>query len=386
MRILFLASTPFFSVRGTPLAVRNLLLELSRKNWHIEMLTFPIGEDVNIPNVRITRCGNWLGIKNVPFGPSWRKALLDFAIFLELFRRLLAGYFSRRYRYDVIHALDEMTFGCWLLKPLIRVPIIYDMDSSIVEQITSTNDSLSLTRAAESIERKMISVSQVIVPVCDSLAKRISEFDQSKHIVVLNDLSQFTPDDVDSAVGSRYLSPTLPSRPIFMYVGNFARYQGTDLLLEAYDKHKKSGRPGSLIICGGNRAEIEQYEQKYPDVIFLGTVDPAELPPLFRLADWLVSPRTVGTNTPMKIYDYLCAGRPIIASDLPTHRQVLDESCALLFNPTERDLHQTLNLASTLGPRGVAMGKAGRDKWLRRYSHDVFSSKIDEIYRLALGN
>ena len=50
-------------------------------------------------------------------------------------------------------------------------------------------------------------------------------------------------------------------------------------------------------------------------------------------ADILVSPRTLGENTPMKIYSYLASGRSILATDIGSHTQALDASCALLVRP-----------------------------------------------------
>ena len=47
----------------------------------------------------------------------------------------------------------------------------------------------------------------------------------------------------------------------------------------------------------------------------------------------LVSPRAYGGNLPLKIFDYLAAGRPIVATDIPTHRTVLTEERAVLVAP-----------------------------------------------------
>ena len=49
--------------------------------------------------------------------------------------------------------------------------------------------------------------------------------------------------------------------------------------------------------------------------------------------DILVSPRIRGTNTPLKIYSYLRSGKPIVATDLLTHTQVLSPDVARLVAP-----------------------------------------------------
>ena len=52
-----------------------------------------------------------------------------------------------------------------------------------------------------------------------------------------------------------------------------------------------------------------------------------------RQADVLVSPRIRGVNTPMKLYSYLDSGVPVLATRLPTHTQVMDDSVAVLVDP-----------------------------------------------------
>ena len=60
------------------------------------------------------------------------------------------------------------------------------------------------------------------------------------------------------------------------------------------------------------------------------SVRPSEIPAYLLAADVLVSPRSRGTNTPLKIYQYLRSGKPIVATRLLTHTQVLDDDTAIL--------------------------------------------------------
>ena len=66
---------------------------------------------------------------------------------------------------------------------------------------------------------------------------------------------------------------------------------------------------------------------------FTGQVPHSQVPAYLKLADVLVSPRKTGTNTPLKIYSYLRAGVPIVATNLPTHTQVLNRDVAILTPP-----------------------------------------------------
>ena len=58
--------------------------------------------------------------------------------------------------------------------------------------------------------------------------------------------------------------------------------------------------------------------------IFAGERPASEIPAYLLAADVLVSPRSRGTNTPLKIYQYLRSGKPIVATRLLTHTQVLE--------------------------------------------------------------
>ncbi|MCB0359189.1 MAG: hypothetical protein KDD44_06125, partial [Bdellovibrionales bacterium] len=94
--ILLIAPQPFFAQRGTPFNVRAMATCLAEDGYQVDLLVFPVGEDVALPPaVRLLRSPGFPGIDSVPIGPSWRKIVLD--IFLSLRALSLAI----RKRYDV---------------------------------------------------------------------------------------------------------------------------------------------------------------------------------------------------------------------------------------------------------------------------------------------
>ena len=68
-------------------------------------------------------------------------------------------------------------------------------------------------------------------------------------------------------------------------------------------------------------------------MIFTGQQPAREIPAFVAPCDLLVSPRIRGTNTPLKIYSYLRSGKPIVATNLRTHTQVLSPDVARLVEP-----------------------------------------------------
>ena len=85
MKILLLAPQPFYTQRGTPIAIRNLASVLGDAGHQIDMLTYPGGIDVSLPNTQITRLWKIPFIDEVPVGFSFKKILYNFLMFFSTF-------------------------------------------------------------------------------------------------------------------------------------------------------------------------------------------------------------------------------------------------------------------------------------------------------------
>ena len=127
---------------------------------------------------------------------------------------------------------------------------------------------------------------------------------------------------------------------MILYTGSFEPYQGLPLLLEAMTLIQDSFPKALLVMVGGRPEQVAEVTQQAERlslgdvVICTGLRLPDEVPSYLAAADVLVSPRRVGINTPLKIYDYLRAGRPIVATRTASHLQVLDDQCAALADST----------------------------------------------------
>jgi glycosyltransferase involved in cell wall biosynthesis len=77
-------------------------------------------------------------------------------------------------------------------------------------------------------------------------------------------------------------------------------------------------------------------------MVFTGQQAAREIPAFVQACDVLVSPRRRGTNTPLKIYSYLRSGKPIVATNLLTHTQVLSPTVARLVPVEAKALAEAL--------------------------------------------
>ena len=131
-----------------------------------------------------------------------------------------------------------------------------------------------------------------------------------------------------------------PDTPLVLYTGTFEAYQGLDLLFAAMAvvlRHRPDAR---LLLAGGKPDQVSraQLQAKAAGIeaatVFAGERPSTEIPAYLLACTVLVSPRSRGTNTPLKIYQYLRSGKPIVATRLLTHTQVLADDTAFLTDAT----------------------------------------------------
>jgi glycosyltransferase involved in cell wall biosynthesis len=338
VRILVLAPHPFFQARGTPLAVRMVLEFLSSRGHQVDLLTFHEGENVDIPNCRIYRIAQPFWIRNIRPGFSVKKVVCDLFMFAKCLQMV------RRNRYDLIHAVEESAFIAAAMQGLAGIPYVYDMDSSLAEQLVDTYPGLqfafSTLRRCEAVAVRR---SLGVLTVCAALEDLAHGHAPDKPIGRVEDTTLLGPNQLhfrNGQIGDSGLpSGVSDQNPVAMYVGNLEHYQGIGLLLEGF-RHTLNRVPeAQLVIVGGLKEDIAFYRRRAQQlgivnrVHFLGPRPIASLDGLLKRADVLVSPRLKGLNTPMKIYSYLDSGTPVLATRLRTHTQVLDDRTAYLVPP-----------------------------------------------------
>ncbi len=378
MRVLFLAPHPFYQNRGTPLAVNQLLKVLSERQERIDVITYHEGLDVTYRHVSIYRIPAIPFVKNIRPGFSWKKLVCDLLMVILVLKKV------RQNRYDVVHAVEESVFIALLAKRVFGIPYVYDMDSSLAEQLVEKYPYLEpLSGIFHFFERMAIKHAKAVVPVCEELLKSISDIAQTIRLV-LQDVSLLQEcrgrDGVDLGIHRRGNEVTI------MYVGNLEEYQGIDLLLESFAIAVNHYPATRLVLVGGADEDIAKYQKKTREfgvqekVWFVGPKPIEDLSMFLARADVLVSPRIKGKNTPMKIYSYLDSCKAILATDLPTHSQILDKETAFLAPPNPQAFaHGMVTLCENESLR-LRLGTSGKELFERRFSRGAFREKVNYLY------
>lgn len=388
MKILMIAPEPFFEPRGTPFSEYHRIRALLELGHTVDLVTYPFGRDVSLPGLRVFRCIRPPFMHDVRIGPSLQKIPLDLTLTVTALRRALSD------RYDAVHSHEEGSFIGVVIAAVLGIPHLYDMHSSLPQQLTNFafSQSRMLTRVFAWAERFVIRRSKVVVVICPHLQEVVREIEADVPSVLIEN----APGSGDTPVagsGSRIRAEFgLDSdAPIVLYTGTFEAYQGLDLLFAAA-RHVVDRCPDTRFVLAGGRidqiaaarAQVEQAGLGQT-IIFAGQRPAEEIPLFLDAANVLVSPRSTGTNTPLKIYQYLRSGRPIVATRLLTHTQVLNDDVAILTMATPEGFAAGILAALTDPERARAVGDGARELAETKYSYEAYLSRTRQACAYLTG-
>ncbi len=380
-RILVVAPQPFYEDRGTPIALRQVLHALGELGRGVDLVTYPVGADAIIPGLRIFRSGNPFDFKSVPIGLSLRKVVLDIPLTFMLRRRLT------RERYECVHAIEEAAFPAAVLARTHGIPLLYDMQSSLVEQLMRSAP-LPLAPARPALiamERWLLRQSSLVVTSA-GLADRVRAMVPSAPVREWHFPSAAADSNPAEVRRLRERLGVSPSGPVVLYSGTFEPYQGLPDLIAAIPIVRTRAPDTTFVFVGADGVHEILGHGGAPSLIASGVLrvverqPRAEIAAFLAMADVLVSPRAYGGNLPLKIFDYLAAGRPIVATDIPTHRSVLAEDRAVLVAPEPEAIAAGILDLLDDAPRARRLAAAARSYAKQHFGWSRFVDSVDALY------
>lgn len=387
MKVLVVAPQPFFSPRGTPFSVYYRTLISTELGADIDFLTYGQGQDVDIPGVRFHRGPKLAFLGPVKIGPSAVKLLHDFFLFFLMLRLLVKN------RYQVVHAHEEAVFFALLLKPFFRFQLLYDMHSSLPQQLSNFNFTTfkPLIRLFEWLERMSLSRSEAIITICPDLFDYVNSVlpgNQRNFLIENSILEPVCLTRPAAANPETETSSALPGQHFkqkVVYAGTLEHYQGINILIDAIPLVIDRAPDAGFIVVGGTPEQVGLYREQAQrlgvsdKVVFTGRVSQAEARRCTEAADVLVSPRSSGTNTPLKIYEQLASGIPLVATAIYSHTQVLSDAVAFLVQPNGDDMARGIVAALAPGGNGPQKAQAAHKLYEDEYSRPVYVRKMQQV-------
>lgn len=384
-RALVVAPQPFFSPRGTPFSVYYRTLVMAELGIAIDLLTYGRGEDVDIPGARIIRIPRLGLLGPIKIGPSWQKLVLDQFLILWTIVLLM------RHRYAVVHAHEESIFFLRFLKPIFGFKLIYDMHSSLPEQLKNYRFTTShlLIGMFEKLEATCLRAADAVITICPELARYAVPRmpDPDRHFLIENSIFDEVrlkrpPDGVPASS----LPPLPDNRPIALYAGTFEVYQGVGMLIDAFAAARAACPEAFLVLIGGTSAQVETAQERAAAAgleghcVIMGRMPQAVVKQCAAKASVLVSPRTHGSNTPLKIYEQLASGIPLVATRILSHTQVLSDDVCFLVEPEPVALADGLVQALTDDTARVRITANARRLYETAYARPIYEGKLRDLF------
>ncbi len=374
MKILMIAPEPFFEPRGTPFSEYFRIKALSALGHTIDLVTYPFGVDKHLPGLKIFRSWGPPWIKAVKTGPSFAKLVLDLFLFLKAVSRLF------KEKYDLIHTHEEGNIMGVFCQKMTKIPHLYDMHSSLVQQMDNFQftRSKAVIRFFRIIETLSLRNAASVIVICRSLYDHAAGITAAAKLTLIENFMDDRPAVCDREKLLRLKNAINPDgKKIVIYTGTLEPYQGIPLLLDTLDFLDEGFR---LVLIGGKHDQVEELRRRLQAkgqehrVLLLGQKRSKEIPCYLKAADVLVSPRTLGTNIPLKIYSYLASGVPVVATDLPTHTQTITPDMAILAAPAAEPFAAGIRLAA--GPQGLKVAGQAREYCLKHHTPERYQELV----------
>jgi glycosyltransferase involved in cell wall biosynthesis len=391
MNILMIAPQPFYSDRGTPMNERLLVKVLGEAGHSVDLLVFPAGQDIELTNVRIIRLPNILRIKYLPIGPSLIKVIFNVLMVFAVLWHCI------RNNYDAIHGIEEGGIMAVAFGRIFGKPSIMDLDSWLSDQLYYSGFMRNsfLLKQISNIEEWAVRNSSLSLTVCSALTERVRHISSTANVVQIEDIpfpeiNEFHQETVERLIGRFNLRDYCR----ITYTGNLEKYQGIDMLIDAWEIFMKNDDgiiPSRLVIVGGPVEKVEHYKKIAKgknlgdSICWVGPWPLGEIGAWMALSDVLVSPRSEGENSPLKIFSYMAAHRPIVATRKVTHTQVLDDETAFLAEPRPDTFALALERAVRERNEAAKKSDLAKKRVDEKYSYSVFARKLLDAYDSITG-
>ena len=234
----------------------------------------------------------------------------------------------------------------------------------------------------------MVHKSNVVITICQELQDTVVAMGAGERSLLIENVMggdvdeppSRSPEEVRAAWG------VPPRAALALYTGTFEAYQGLDMLIDAAAIVAARRPDARILVVGGEPAQVDAAREHARArgasavMVFTGQQPAREIPGFVQAADLLVSPRIRGTNTPLKIYSYLRSGRPIVATNLLTHTQVLTPEIARLAAPEAAPFAEAMLELMDQPDTRARLAAAARVVAQEKYSRETYLRRTAEAY------
>lgn len=388
MRILYFADIRFPLERANGIQTMETCYALAERGHDVRLIVRP---DSHVPArdpfeyyglARLSR----LIIERTPVsGPQFARRVAYLAF--------VTGRAMGADRADVLLTRDLGTAAILARLPrTLRAPLVYESHGYAPHAAAALPEMLNTAQPPGATKLRRLATREAAVwraadgyvTITAGLAHALGErFGARRHVTVAPDGVRLTP--------GRSWDPLPESDvPIVGYAGHLYPWKGVDVLLAAI---ALSPDVSGLIVGGheadGDRARLEALAARFgigSRLTFTGHVSPSQVPALLRRANILTLPNPASAlsthfTSPLKLFEYMAAGRAIIASDLPAIREVLQNEENALLVPAGDPEALAFGIQRLAADRGLAvrLARAAFDG-AAQYTWDRRAERLETLF------
>ncbi|MHA1862047.1 MAG: glycosyltransferase family 4 protein [Candidatus Ranarchaeia archaeon] len=175
---------------------------------------------------------------------------------------------------------------------------------------------------------------------------------------------------------------------MLLYLGRIAKYKGIEHILSAFEQLRKEYNDLSLVIAGSPSINMKKtyktWQTRHSDVFFAGRVSDAEVPFYYAAADCFVTYSYAGEGFGLTLAEAMACGTPVICSDLPAFREVVDDHGILVPANNQEKLATAIRSILENPELRISLGKAGANHIRKNFNWANTAKKHIEVYEKAI--
>lgn len=378
------AACPFPLGRGTPIRIQRQAEALAARGHEVHVVTYFLGTADPVAGVTVHRTPRLPGYRTTSPGPTFQKLLALDPMLVGTTWQLL-----RARQIDLIHAHHyEGLLVARMAKAFRRTPVVYDAHTLLASELAFFRLGLPerfTGRLGGYLDRRLPKLADHVISVTGTIRDRLVDggvLADARVSVIGNgvEVEQFRaevqPDWHADA----------PKRIIF--TGNLARYQGIDALLEALAEVVRHRRDVRLLIATdsdfsdyrstAHRLGIEDLIELIPAPAF------ADLPALLETAHIAANPRVVADGMPVKLLNYMAAGKPVVSFEGSAPGLIQGDTAWLVPTSDPAEFGRGILALLDDPERARALGRRARSLVEEQHRWPVVAEQIERVYHAVL--
>jgi len=317
-RVAIVAACAFPSLQGSQLLIRRLAQGLRGRGHEVVVVTYAEGLEHALAGLRVHRIPRIPGCHARGSGPRPGKVVLDVALFVTVLRML------RRQAIDLVHAHNyEAALVALAAGKLANVPVIYHSHNALGEELPT----YFRGRLARRLARGLGALADRAVPRradhCIAICRELVDFLRG-HGVDESAIEMIAPGGSPEEFPARSVGEiaairerfAFGERPLLLYTGNLDGYQNLELLLASIGRVREVV-PETLLVLATHAMprDLPPALRRPPQgVRLIQTESFAVVRDLLQVADIALCPRREWSGFPMKLLNYMAAGKAVVVS------------------------------------------------------------------------